>query len=87
MFGCVAEKLFAMKVLNEDLPDKYHATKCQPSLDGDYLGLVLESKCNFSFGMMNVKHSFNHHCVTHVSLMRCLYNCSLDLVTLTPAIV
>ena len=43
VFGCANEKLFVMKVLNEDTPEKYHVTKCQPSLDADYLGLVLES--------------------------------------------
>lgn len=42
MFGCVAEKIFVMKVMPEDT-HKLQAVKCSVSLDGDFLGLVLES--------------------------------------------
>lgn len=38
------EKLFVMKVLNEESGSKLKVMKCQPSIDGDYLGIVWEGK-------------------------------------------
>ncbi|XP_067928746.1 WD repeat-containing protein 93-like [Watersipora subatra] len=46
VFSSADEKIFEMKVLNEDVGDKFHVTKCQPSSDGDYLGLVAENPTN-----------------------------------------
>lgn len=43
IFGCALEKLFVMKVFNdESTSTKLLVVKCEPSIDGDYLGIVLE---------------------------------------------
>lgn len=44
VFGCSVEKLFVMRVMNEESTHKFQAVKCEASVDGDYLGVVLESK-------------------------------------------
>lgn len=45
MFGCAAEKLFVMRVLNEDVGESsLKAVKCEASIDGDYLGISYESE-------------------------------------------
>ena len=33
-----------MRVMNEEAAHKYQAVSCEASVDGDYLGVVLESK-------------------------------------------
>lgn len=47
MFGSGGEKIFAMKIFPEETTNKYHSVKCELSLEGDYLGLVQESKLQF----------------------------------------
>lgn len=43
MFGSACEKVFAIKVLNEESThSKYQVVKCDASEDGDYIGLVVE---------------------------------------------
>ena len=44
VYGCCAEKLFVMRVMNEEAAHKFQAVNCEASVDGDYLGVVLESK-------------------------------------------
>ena len=44
VLGSCMDKVFIMKVMNEEASHKYQAVWCEASADGDFLGVVSESK-------------------------------------------
>lgn len=66
IFGCALEKLFVMKVFNEESNStRFQVVKCQPSVDGDYLGIVLEGELFNIYISHQISHCFKlpAHCL------------------------